>query len=140
LALAPCARHPVQAPWSLHCLTPRIKVHPASIVMSLLYSQVHMTTESYYILQLYYNTEIPKTPNGWECSMQQHNMFFLIFYTITDFFSSYSQTSVHELNSFLKVVRKPKLFSVPGPQMIPYISFSNSTLCTSSQHKINANR
>jgi len=23
----------------------------------------------------------------------------------------YSQTSVHELNSFLKVVRKPKLFS-----------------------------
>jgi hypothetical protein len=28
---------------------------------------------------------------------------------ITD--SLYSQTSVHELNSFLKVVRKPKLFS-----------------------------
>jgi hypothetical protein len=25
--------------------------------------------------------------------------------------SEYSQTSVHELNSFLKVVRKPKLFS-----------------------------
>jgi hypothetical protein len=36
------------------------------------------------------------------------NIFFSYVFVI---FFLYSQTSVHELNSFLKVVRKPKLFS-----------------------------
>jgi hypothetical protein len=76
-----------------------------------------MNTHDFFFIYLYFQSFFESTIYSYLFSISTFFWWYGLYTMCLNGFcmllltSIYSQTSVHELNSFLKVVRKPKLFS-----------------------------